>query len=71
MSWIKVSDKKEKHIINTDAILGMTYKPDTNLTEIVFIRSAYPSIYAVGDITKEFTKTLAIHDKVYTIGETI
>ena len=59
MAWVKIKTKDDiKHIINTDTIMNIEYHSDTDLTEIVFTRSAYPSIYVKGDITKEFSRAL-------------
>lgn len=71
MDWFKCIDKTgTKRIINTDAILSVTYLTSTNLTEITFIRSAFPPLFIKGDVLKDIERLLSAHDHyVSKIGE--
>lgn len=54
MKLIKLTDTNgTKHIINTDYIMDVFYVEETDLTEIVFSRSAYHDMYIRGDITNQ------------------
>lgn len=68
MNLIKLTDCNDvKHIINTDYIMDIFYHDDTDLTEIVFCRAAYHSLYVRGDISKQITKLSNVN--VSYIGE--
>ena len=72
MDWFEIStaEKKEKMIINADAIMSVKYNAETNLTIIDFIRSAYPSAYVRGNIIPDIKRLISMHGNYVTrIGE--
>lgn len=57
MDWLEVTNSNnEKVLINANAILDVSYKEETNLTIINFIRSAYPSAYIKGNVTQDIKR---------------
>ena len=71
MDWFKfVNTTGEKVIVNANLIACVTYHKETNLTEIVLSRAAYPPLFMRGDTTKDIDRLLCCHDSfVSRIGE--
>ena len=57
MNWIMVTDNKNKqHMINADNIIDIVYHNDTNLSEIIYLRSAITPVWVTGNIVSELRK---------------
>lgn len=72
MVWFEVENSDgKKHLINLNAVIDIVYHNDTDLTEIVFVRSAYPAIYIRGNKIKEIRKFIltCAENNVCRIGE--
>lgn len=66
MEWIEVDtvtgEETNKTLINLEAVANIEYHEKTDLTIITYIRSAYPSTYIRGDITRDIKRLLSSHD---------
>lgn len=72
MIWLEIENERgNKHIININSVMDIVYHEESELTEVVFIRSSYPSVYIKGNKTKEVRKILSSHiaNDVIRLGE--
>ena len=72
MVWFEAENTEgNKHLINVNAVSDVIFHEGTDLTEIVFIRSAYPSVYLRGNKIKEIRKFIltSAENNVCRIGE--
>ena len=63
MDWFEITTADgEKCLINASAVMNIYYTTETDLTTINFIRSAYPSVYARGNLMTDIKRLLSAHD---------
>ena len=63
MDWFQIkTTQDEVLLINANEILSVTYHEDTDLTEIVFTRAAFPPVFVRGDIMPTIKRLLVSHD---------
>ena len=57
MNWLEVTDNKNKrHLINADNVVDVIYHSDTNLSEIVYLRSGIAGVWVNGNILTHIKK---------------
>ena len=68
--WIIITDTEgTKHLINCFSIMDVSYHSKSNLTEIVFLRSAYPPVWCNGNCMEAIKKCVSLKAPVKNVGD--
>lgn len=68
--WITITDTQNiKHLINCFSVMDVSYHHDTDLTEIVFLRSAYPPVWVKGNCLESIKKCVSLKAPVKNVGD--
>lgn len=63
MDWFEVRTTDNKlHLVNTEAILDVSYNEEADLTTINFIRPTFAAMYINGNIYNDVKRLLNSHE---------